>query len=60
MATKQPPYVRISEALEKDGGWPLHIDATGEDGQGTLLCAYAGWRGWALGAWKIPTCVAST
>jgi hypothetical protein len=45
----------LREALAKDGGWPLHIDATGEDGQGTLLVAYAGWRGWALGAWKIPT-----
>jgi hypothetical protein len=45
----------LREALENDGGWPLHIDATGEDGQGTLLVAYAGWRGWALGAWKIPT-----
>lgn len=45
----------LREALAKEGGWPLHIDATGEDGQGTLLVAYAGWRGWALGAWKIPT-----
>jgi hypothetical protein len=59
----------LRKVLEKDGGkpparavptatgWPLHIDCTGEDGQGTLLClcAYAGWRGWALGAWKIPT-----
>ena len=45
----------LRQVLEKDGGWPLHIDATGEDGQGTLLCAYAGWRGWALGAWKIST-----
>ena len=45
----------LAKVLEKDGGWPLHIDCTGEDGQGTLLCAYAGWRGWALGAWKIPT-----
>ena len=42
-------------ALEADGGWPLHIDATGEDGRGTLLVALAGWRRWALGAWKIPT-----
>jgi hypothetical protein len=42
-------------ALERDGGWPLHLDATGEDGRGTLLCAYAGWRRWVLGAWKIPT-----
>lgn len=45
----------LRAALEEDGGWPLHIDATGENGQGTLFCAYAGWRGWALGAWKIPT-----
>jgi hypothetical protein len=41
--------------LESDGGWPLHIDATGEDGRGTLLVAYAGWRKWVLGAWKIPS-----
>jgi len=45
----------LRAALAKDGGWPLHIDATGEDGQGTLLVPYAGWRGWAMGAWKIPT-----
>jgi hypothetical protein len=45
----------LREVLAKEGGWPLHIDATGEGGQGTLLVAYAGWRGWALGAWKIPT-----
>ncbi len=41
--------------LERDGGWPLHIDATGEDGRGTLLVTYAGWRKWVLGAWKIPS-----
>lgn len=45
----------LRETLEKDGGSPLHIDATGENGQGTLFAAYAGWRGWVLGAWKIPT-----
>lgn len=45
----------IRQALEEDGGWPLHIDATGEDGRGTLLVLYAGWRGWVLGAFKIPT-----
>jgi hypothetical protein len=45
----------IRQALAADGGWPLHIDATGEDGRGTLLIAYAGWRRWVLGAWKIPT-----
>lgn len=45
----------IQRALLQDGGYPLHIDATTEDGKGTLLVAYAGWRGWVLGAWKIPS-----
>lgn len=45
----------LAAALEADGGWPLHLDATGEDGRGTLLVAYAGSRHWVLGAWKIPT-----
>ena len=47
--------LRLRAALAADGGWPLHIDATGEDGRGTLLIAFAGWRQWVLGAWKIPT-----
>lgn len=42
-------------ALAKDGGYGLHIDATGEDGRGTLLVAYAGKRQWVLGSWKIST-----
>ena len=46
---------QLRSAFAEDGGWPLHVDATGEDGRGTLLLAYAGWRGWVLGAWKIPT-----
>jgi len=46
---------KLRAVLAKDGGWPMHLDATGEDGQGTLLCIYAGWRGWVLGAWKIQT-----
>jgi len=45
----------IRDALARDGGYPLHIDATGEDGRGTLFIAYAGWRGWVLGSWKIST-----
>ncbi len=45
----------LRQALESDGGYPLHIDATGENGRGTLFVAYAGWRRWVLGAWKIPT-----
>jgi hypothetical protein len=45
----------LREALQRDGGYPLHFDATGEDGRGTLLVTYAGWREWVLGAWKLPT-----
>lgn len=46
---------QLRSALADDGGWPLHIDATCEDGRGTLLVALAGWRQWVLGAWKVPT-----
>lgn len=46
---------QLRNALRSDGGWPLHIDATCEDGRGTLLVAFAGWRRWVLGTWKIPT-----
>lgn len=45
----------IRAVLELDGGWPLHIDATGEAGRGTVLATIAGWRNWVLGAWKIAT-----
>jgi hypothetical protein len=45
----------LRAALEQDGGWPLHVDATGEAGRGTLLMTMAGWRRWVLGAWKIAT-----
>ncbi len=45
----------IRAALAADGGWPLHVDATGEEGRGTLLVALAGWRRWVLGAWTIPS-----
>ncbi len=41
--------------LKNDGGTPWHIDATGEDGSGTVLIVYAGWRGWVLGTKKITT-----
>lgn len=50
---KSAPALR--QALESDGGWPLHIDATGEDGRGTTVTAFAGWRGWVLHAWKAST-----
>jgi len=45
----------IRRALVADGGYPLHVDATGEDGRGTLLVLMAGWRCWVLDAFKIPT-----
>lgn len=45
----------IRATLAQDGGYPLHIDASGEDGRGTLFVAYAGWRKWVLGAWKLTT-----
>ena len=45
----------LRAAMAADGGWPLHVDATGECGRGTLLLAYSGWRKWVLGSWKIPS-----
>lgn len=45
----------LAATLAADGGWPLHVDATGEAGRGTLLIVMAGWRGWVLGSWKIST-----
>jgi hypothetical protein len=45
----------LRRALERDGGYAMHIDATGEDGRGTLFMTYAGSRQWVLGAWKIAT-----
>lgn len=41
--------------LKSDGGTPWHIDATGEEGSGTVLILYAGWRQWVLGTRKITT-----
>lgn len=46
---------QLRAAQDSDGGWPLHLDATGEDGRGTMVTAYSGWRGWVLNAWKAPT-----
>lgn len=50
---KKAPDIR--RALARDGGYGLHADATGEDGRGTLLLAYADKLRWVLGAWKIST-----
>jgi hypothetical protein len=46
---------QLRKALESDGGWPMHVDATGEHGRGTLFVVMAGWRQWVLGAWKPAT-----
>jgi len=46
---------KLKAVLEHDGGWPLHVDATGEAGRGTMLAVIAGWRKWVLGSWKIST-----
>jgi len=46
---------RLQDALASDGGWPMHVDVTGEDGRGTLLLVMAGWRHWVLGSWKLAT-----
>jgi len=54
-ALHQAAAPALRAALTADGGWPLHLDATGEDGRGTVVVAYAGWRHWVLGAWKVPT-----
>jgi len=45
----------LKAALASDGGWPMHVDATGESGRGTLFVVMAGWRKWVLGSWKIAT-----
>jgi sulfur relay (sulfurtransferase) DsrC/TusE family protein len=45
----------IRNTFIREGGYHLHIDATGEDGRGTLFVAYAGNYDWVLGSWKIPT-----
>ncbi len=46
---------QLAEAMRKDGGYPMHIDATGEDGRGTTLVVYNPWRQWVRGAWKLST-----
>jgi hypothetical protein len=38
-----------------EDSYPLHLDATCEHGRGGLFVALDGWRGWVLGATRIPT-----
>jgi len=46
---------KLKAVLETDGGWPMHVDATGEKGRGMIFVVMAGWRKWVLGSWKIAT-----
>ena len=46
---------QLKAALHNEGGWPMHVDATGDHGQGTLFVVMAGWKKWVLGSWKIAT-----
>lgn len=41
----------LKAALISDGAWPMHVDATGEHGRGTLFAVVAGWRQWVHGKW---------
>lgn len=43
----------LRDAME--GGYPLHLDATCEQGRGGLFVALDGWRGWVLAAKRIPS-----
>ncbi len=45
----------LKEAMELEGGYVGHFDATGECGTGTLFINVDGWRGWVLGAWRLTT-----
>lgn len=45
----------LREAIRSEGGYTAHIDATCEDGRGTLFVIYDSWREWVLGAWKLST-----
>jgi hypothetical protein len=46
---------QLKALLDQDGGWPLHVDSTGEAGRGTTLVVIAGWRRWVLCSRKIAT-----
>lgn len=46
---------QLKAAMKNDGGWPMHVDATGEKGRGTFFVVMAGWKKWVLGSWKIAT-----
>jgi hypothetical protein len=39
----------------QEGGYPMHIDATCEQGKGGLCVSMDGWRGWVLWARRVDT-----
>ena len=45
------PYLRAA----MQGGYPLHLDATCDRGQGGVFVCMDGWRGWVLMAARIDT-----
>jgi hypothetical protein len=46
---------RLRQKLEAEGGYWIHIDATGENGRGTTVAVYAGKLHWVLDVAKIST-----
>ncbi len=46
---------QLKKTLIEDGGWPMHVDASGENGRGTLFVVMSGWRQWVLGSWQPST-----
>ena len=45
------PQLRAAQ----EGGYPMHIDATCEQGKGGLFLSMDGWRGWVLWARRVDT-----
>lgn len=45
----------IKAFFKRAGGYVILIDATGENGRGTVFLILEAWRKWVLGAWKIDT-----
>ncbi|MBI4872255.1 MAG: hypothetical protein HY814_11890, partial [Candidatus Riflebacteria bacterium] len=45
------PYLRAA----MDSGYPMHIDATCDEGKGGLFITLDGWRNWVLVAGRIPS-----
>lgn len=46
---------RASSLRQALGEYPLHLDATCDRGKGGLFVCIDGWKGWVLGAVRIPS-----